>query len=1561
MIINTKAHPNKSVYKKQFEELLNVDKQSFGIISKIKTDTKGSPLWCDIVSLQASVAISSFPSYYTSQDESFNPTIHIVSTTLDDNGKPYELYVGFRDNGKDNFFKFDYFYDDMSLDKTKICTGNIQEDSELFSDIVSISLSSETYPSFTEVSSPNEIIGEGLFYCDKVNGILKFCGKNLEQVTINYVIKVGNLQETISSLNSAFSTANESGLGIKAVIRDNFVIVTGINETFGITSSSSYLRIDCFSRIYVNAGSAILPSGNKVTLDKDVILNFESQDISGKVLFIILSTEFETTSTGLDEFSEEQDKTIGIKDGSKCISVSEYFDENKDNICLAVFKPFSINDNEYTSDVIEIDSIKEKFAFLRPWYSPFDVKHRNLLGTGKKTHNNPHAISFNDIDSENTLHNKLLSRGLVLSKPNERQDTCGELKEYTISKTEVRYDSDKSLFGVCAYNNSYDEYKEETYFAYFVLPEIPISICYIEDTEGNPLNYYEWVEHTSVIKVNLDDNTVIKDFKIGYYSESTLEPYISNEGNGVELKRKRKNCVVFSEGKDVTNINDLVSFSDVENLEKNYDVYVDKNGSFVKVPSLEVSSDIELIDGELTSLFARSRLEVTLTNIPNKPKLDCPVTLKGDGTVTEEVEIYQSFGLYTTDYYGRKILTYESMVCPNPFVPEVDEENGTDSLRIICEKSNQTLVDFYSMNKKNFKVDSDNYLFKFNNREDRYIYNGITISIEVIVTENIDDISERIHLTIRHNDENDTRELELYPNSDTSTRLSKGRAVSISTDVFNGMNSYGEWEIDFNRMHSNLSFFVKNISIKLNYGIIEPILYAKQKDNYVKLKMVANEDGSYTVNPFYGTSYKAKDNEDFKVVVDIVGNVNGENLTESIEFDSKFRNQQGLNSKTSENVFDEVTKYSISETSTTGKVTILAYPVGNINNLCGVFSCNYKNLKISKLYDIRKVCPNILFEEKSILGLTPVFVKSMCDVLYRERIEAYFEFMNISEDGSSINNITLYSSTEFKATIIDDEGHEYVNRSTYNYDLDTYVIFISSIDYGYRVKTENQSVSSDLPYGCIRVTNQQDNLSLEITHWDSSWTTLERMFNGLKILTKIPNTWEGCYNVTSMERAFNDCRRLKRIPNFWNGLEKVKSMEHAFDSCNSLENIANNFTPLKNVITMDYCFEDCYSLVIDELSFDKLYSLEGLYHTFRNCKKINKITSWKGLTKITDISETFENTGIEVLPESWEGLENITTANDTFIGCDFSELPSSWEGLTSLNFGSSMFSDCKNLKSIPKYWYGLENLENASNMFKGCHSLEKIPVNYKGLENVQYTNSMFENCLVLSEIPNTFVGLENDTYTSRMFYNCESIVTEIKDFLGLSKVYDASSMFENCLSIVSVNSWNGFDRLQNANSIFKNSGLYTIPYTFIGLGTELETDDRIDLSSAFEDCKRLSTTINSFINLSKVSDVSCMLKNCTSITNIPKSWNGLENVTSLEEFCSGCINLEKIPDSWEYLDSVTSIRRIFYECSSVITGGEQYVESLTHLNNCEEAFYGMSSWTADADDIYRRLNNLPTA
>lgn len=1275
-MINTKAHPNKQYYKKQFEELLDVEKMSYGIVSDLNPTTKGSPLWCDITSVQASISLSYFPKYYDTIKETFNPLIHIISNTNN------EIYLTTKENNEIGYFRFYFSFDTIEDSKEVFCTGTNQTET-LHDSISNVSISSTSYSDFEEVTSPNDLV-EGKFYCDKENGIVKFIGRINESASINYSYYVGNEQDTINSMYEALSNANREHFGIKPYNNINSITLIGIeNNQESIKTNSDIFLLKVSSRIYVKKGSAVMKSGNIISLNKDIVLNFNYT--SSNLYYIVFRTNFEESGIGIDEFGEEQVKSILANNGT--LSIVDTYEENEDSICIGVFKTVLDDIN-----IKEIDSNKEIFYKVRPWYSPSDVKHELLLGTGKKTANNPHALSFNDIDINNTLHNKLLSSGVILSKPTDRQDTCGELKKYFVKKDEVKFDSNNSLFGFNFSKENESNYEKCIHYAYFVLPEIPLSILSIEDENGNIINGYEWIEHTSIIKVNTN---ILTDFYVNYYHESTLEPSISNEGSEVELKDVRDNCVVFTEGKSITNVNKIVSFK--ENVDKNYSVYIKKDGSFIKIPSLASSNNLNIIEGKLSNLFSRNRLELVITN-KSKNVLDCPFSVKCQGTTTEEVKIYQSFGLYELDANKNVYLKDESMICPNPCIPTISD---VDDLYVECEKSNQKNIDFYEMKKDNFKLDSQNNntpFVTFNSRENRYIYGGIDIDFEFIATE---ENNNTIYLIIEHINDEDSSSINIELNSNSSS-------LSIHSDLFDEINSYGEWKVTIRNLNQEIK--VKSLSIKLNYGKIEPIIYSKIDETYTRLKEISKDNNVYKVNPYYGSTFEAKDNKDFYVSIDIVGTVNGENLTETIEFDSTYRNQQGLNSKISNNVFDEVFKYSVSESTASGKLTILAYPVGNVNNMCGIFECSYNNLNVSKLYDIRSVKPNLLYENKNIVGLTPSFSNSLSRFLDKEKLEHYFEIRNISDDNTTLENLTFYSKTSFVAKIIN--GNSTTTKLSV-LDNGIYKVEIAELPYGYSVRTQNQNITvenrNDIPY-IVELqnddgVNSNEKWKIEIVNWDISWTSLNGLCDSMKSLSKIPSTWEGCNNIIDMKNAFIDSK-IESIPRTWRSLSKVEILENAFKNC-IIKYIPSSWKGLDNVYNMKQCFENCDNLKINELSFLGLNNIknDGLYFTFCGCK-INKITSFNGLEKITSLHYTFAFTKLKSIPKNWDSLENVTNLNGTFISCDIKEMPNSWNGLNSVVTASQTFKNCTLLENIPESWMGLNKVESLFEIFCNCSSVK---------------------------------------------------------------------------------------------------------------------------------------------------------------------------------------------------------------------------------------------------------------
>ena len=1268
-MINTKAHPNKQYYKKQFEELLNVEKMSYGIISDSNPTTKNSPLWCDVTSVQASISINYLPKYYDTIKESFNPMIHIVSNTNN------EIYLTTKESNETGHFTFCFSFDILENSKEVFCVGTTQTEI-LHDSLKDVSISSNSYSEFEEVFSIDNL-AEGKFYCDRENGNVKFIGRLNETATISYSFYENNEQNTINSIYEALLNANKEHLGIKPYNNTSSITLIGIeNNQESIKTNSDIFSLKVSSRIYVKKGSAVMKSGNVVSLSKDIILNFNYTN--NNLYYIVFKTDFEESEIGIDEFGEEQVKSITSKNGT--VFIVDTYEENEDSICIGIFKTVLSDIN-----IKEIDSNKELFD-IRPWYSPSDVKHESLLGTGKKTPNNPHAISFNDIDSNNTLHNKLLSNVVILSKPTDRQDTCGEIKKYFIKREEVKFDSNNSIFGFNFSEETEIDYEKQTHYAYFVLPEIPLSILSIEDENGNTISGYEWLEHTSIIKVNTRN---LVDFYVKYYHEKTLEPSISNEGSEVELKDVRENCVVFTEGKSITSINKIVSFK--ENIDKNYSVYVKKDGSFIKIPSLASSNNLNTIEGELSNLFSRNRLELIITS-KNKNVLDCPFSVKCQGTTTERVEIYQSFGLYELDSNKNVYLKDESMVCPNPCVPTVSNE---DDLYVICEKSSQKHIDFYEMKKDNFVFTNQENEINFISREDRYIYGGIDVDLEFIVPEERHDV---FYLKIEHVNNGNSTSIEIELESISSS-------LTIHSDLFDEINSYGEWIVTVNK-----EIKVKTLSIKVNYGKIEPIIYSKIDETYTRLKELSKEGNTYEVNPYYGSTFEAKDNKDFYVSVDIVGTVNGENLTETIEFDSTYRNQKGLNSKVSNNVFDNVFKYSISESTASGKLSILAYPVGNVNNMCGIFECSYNNLNVSKLYDIRNVKPNLLYENRNVIGLTPSFSNSLFNVLEQEKLEHYFEIRNISDDHTTLENVTFYSATSFVAKIIN--GNSTVTKLSIE-DNGIYKVEIAELPYGYSVRTQNQNITKEnrnlIPY-IVEIQNDDGEHSdekwkVEIVNWDISWTSLNGLCDRMKSLSKIPSTWEGCDNIVDMKNAFIDSKILS-IPRTWRSLSKVEVLENAFKNC-LIKYIPNSWKGLNSVYNMKQCFENCANLKINELSFIGLDNIknDGLYFTFCGCK-INKINSFKGLEKITSLHYTFAYTELKSIPDNWDSLENVTNINGTFIDCDIEEIPKSWNGFNSVTNASETFKNCTSLKSIPESWMGLNKVQTLFGIFQNCSSVK---------------------------------------------------------------------------------------------------------------------------------------------------------------------------------------------------------------------------------------------------------------
>ena len=179
-------------------------------------------------------------------------------------------------------------------------------------------------------------------------------------------------------------------------------------------------------------------------------------------------------------------------------------------------------------------------------------------------------------------------------------------------------------------------------------------------------------------------------------------------------------------------------------------------------------------------------------------------------------------------------------------------------------------------------------------------------------------------------------------------------------------------------------------------------------------------------------------------------------------------------------------------------------------------------------------------------------------------------------------------------------------------------------------------------------------------------------------------------------------------------------------------------------------------------SFVEVTSLRSLFYGISDLTEAPVIPS-----TVTSLYETFQNTGLERMPELPNG---VIIMRSTFYGCtDLSELKdipdtvtdisycfSGCTSLTNINIElgknvtemQATFEECPNLVNVSKL---PDNVINLRGTFSGCSNLKIPPVIPNNVINM---NSTFMHCTNLLEAPNIPNKVENMKWT---FQYCENL------------------------------------------------------------------------------------------------------------------------------------------------------------------------------------------------------------
>ena len=782
-----------------------------------------------------------------------------------------------------------------------------------------------------------------------------------------------NSEESLSSLCEAINSVD----GLNAYITSAGLLVYGISSegTIDIVSPNNYLYSNQDIDISVREGTVIFPNRNSVTYKEETV-RFPNEYLSkNDVYMLCLKYNVEDNEVVKDEFDEDVVKstkvspTITFEDANSVLS--------DDTVCIAVLKVFN-------NSVNLTDVEGHNYSYNRPWYSPEDVFHRNNLGTADVTEHNPHGIDFDDIDSDNTLHNRLLNDGIILTPPQYMQDIPGVFMREEITGTSIVPDID-GLY------SQYDVEDSSLHPArFYCLKYIPLRIHKIIRKDDGTEIFLKWIQGTSYLlcstKIN-EEVVSISDDIIVYYSYSkTAQPTIQKT-QGILVNSLTKGDVMLSEGKNVKLFDTNIDIFHMTNINRYYFASIDKEGNIITNPSVLVNNSLATESDNTSNVRERSRLAVFLYNTNCRSRLEAPTT--GVNYICSEgVSLYKTNSSYTIKdgSISKNIDSYVSPVentrddnTSNEYIIldtsiDYDKEGNRVSKSLHCVKD--------VINKSDAGRRNNHYELEVNFKKRTALH----AKGYIVVTGAHNSVSASLFI----GNSEGTRAIT-QTSYDTQVTL-----IRIDEDIPEVLRQEsGKYTVTID---TDGDFYVQDIYIELSYDEVRCCYFISQEEDsseevtrllydstreyaedivviegkLIKIKKTeamynhrphGYDDKPLPINNLVFPIVSIKSNEDFNVDINVYGDADSNSITENVVFDSSFREQYGFNYAILNNAFTSVSKYTINNTTTDGSILILAYPLSNYLNPAKLLYVNYESERMKDCIDNR-ICVSTIPNSK---------------------------------------------------------------------------------------------------------------------------------------------------------------------------------------------------------------------------------------------------------------------------------------------------------------------------------------------------------------------------------------------------------------------------------------------------------------------------------------------------------------------------------------------------------------------------------------------------------------------
>ena len=388
-----------------------------------------------------------------------------------------------------------------------------------------------------------------------------------------------------------------------------------------------------------------------------------------------------------------------------------------------------------------------------------------------------------------------------------------------------------------------------------------------------------------------------------------------------------------------------------------------------------------------------------------------------------------------------------------------------------------------------------------------------------------------------------------------------------------------------------------------------------------------------------------------------------------------------------------------------------------------------------------------------------------------------------------------------------------------------------------------------------------------------------------------------------------------------------------------LDTLEEYFSPscdpnMKYIVSVDLSNFDTSKLTNMKLAFADCELLETVdFYNFKGSSIINMNFLFSGCVLLKSIDFSY------LEPSS------VANMNGMFSECTSLEsIKFSSSKATSLVYLEEMFNKCSSLKSIDLSMFIITSAINMDYMFYGCSSLKYLDISNFNIETVINPNSIFDGVMGLKYI-NLHRTKDNNDYISKSELNninnlivCQTEPILIKDDL-INQCCKYNITTGQCEYSNYIELYYGEDVFYKNGDLFNKCNRTNIDYIMIGenhikyndsVNLDIEKNTKVEihfksnsesLSNFFcsedENTKHIVSIDLTYLDTSKLKDISLMFSGCSSIKKINLEYFNTSSVTNMSHLFEGCALLESIDLSNLETSSVKYMSKMFYGCTKL--------------------------------------------